>query len=52
MMRLINDLLLFSKIEAGKFTLTPEWFYLPTFLTPITEMFTSARQRTRRSAIV
>ena len=40
MMRLINDLLLFSKIEAGKFTLTPEWFYLPTFLTPITEMFT------------
>ena len=44
MMRLINDLLLFSKIEAGKFTLTPEWFYLPTFLTPITEMFTVRAQ--------
>ena len=39
MMRLINDLLLFSKIEAGKFTLIPEWFYLPSFLTPLTEMF-------------
>ena len=40
MMRLINDLLLFSKIQAGKFTLIPEWFYLPVFLTPLTEMFT------------
>ena len=40
MMRLINDLLLFSKIEAGKFTLVSEWFFLPTFLTPITDMFT------------
>ena len=46
MMRLITDLLLFSKMEAGKFTLVPEWFFLPTFLTPITEMF-SARARAK-----
>ena len=38
MMRLINDLLLFSKIEAGKFTLIPEWFELSAFLAPLTEM--------------
>lgn len=40
MMRLINDLLLFSKIEAGKFTLVPEWFFLPLFLRPIQDMYT------------
>jgi len=40
MMRLINDLLMFSKLEAGKFIITPEWLYLPTFLASLTEIFT------------
>ena len=47
MLRLINDLLLFSKIEAGKFTLVPEWFELSTFLTPLTEMC-SVRARNKK----
>ena len=50
MLRLINDLLLFSKIEAGKFTLVPEWFHLPTFLKPVTEMYV-ARARGKGTSL-
>ena len=44
MMRLINDLLMFSKLEAGKFIITPEWLYLPTFLASLTEIFSVRAQ--------
>ena len=44
MMRLINDLLMFSKLEAGKFIITPEWLYLPSFLASLTEIFSVRAQ--------
>jgi len=39
MMRLIDDLLLFSKMEAGKFKLCPGNFQLQTLLKPLHDMF-------------
>lgn len=39
MMRLIDDLLLFSKMEAGKFQLCPINFKLASLIKPLNDMF-------------
>ncbi|AYV86642.1 MAG: putative two-component hybrid sensor and regulator [Sylvanvirus sp.] len=41
MMRLINDLLLFSKIESGKFDVVMEWIPLCTIVSDLTSTFST-----------